>query len=380
MKFFIGNFSHEESGFSLVELIVYLAILGILMTAVVITFTQTMRNTAQQSSIAETKIEAGIGLGLLRSDLEHAGFGLPWQFPAVPLPYSEPGPMADAPNDIPRALISEDASASSFNASDYLVIRATNVIRGVSGQKWGYVGRDINRNITIQSMSGDIFLNADNVIVIRPESSPGMLRQLVMNASNYVTKPTAAGMANYAPIATPNDPDGERFLVYGLNDGGGNISRPFNRTDYYINNGNVPTHCAPNTGVLFKATVNQGDNNFNIMPIVDCVADFQIVYYLDNNGDGGWDLRVNANGLNGLSAAEIRDQVKAVRYFILSHEGGLDRTYTYPNPTINVGEVAADGVTLVAGRLFDINATIGGNWANYRWKIESMAITPKNLK
>lgn len=384
--------NQNQAGFSLIELVIYLAILGILMAAVLTSFTQTMRNSTNQANVAETKIETGIGLELLRTDLENAGFGLPWQFPAVPAPYFEPAPMADVPN-VPKALISQDTSLLSLNTSDYLVIRATNVIRGITGQEWGYVGRDAARAVTVDPMSTDGFARNDWVIVIRPESSPGVYRQLVMNGATYVTQitPSATGITltdqSFAPIATPNDPDGERFLVYGLNNNdptvATNVRRPFNRTDYYINNvnnANRPTHCAPNTGVLVKATLNQADDQFTIMPIVDCVADFQIVYYLDTNDDGGWDQRGNANALNTLAADQIRDRVKAVRYYILTHEGGPDRSFSYSNANINVGEVAADGVTLLAGRLFDLNATIGGNWANYRWKVESMAVSSKNIK
>jgi len=377
------SFYRDQSGFSLIELIVYMGILGILMTLVVMSFTKTMQRSAQQTNIAETKIETNVGLEILRADLEHAGFGLPWlwQTPAV-LNYNEPAPMANIPN-IPRGIISEDASASSVNNSDYLVIRATNVIRGISGQKCGYVGRDKNHNISVQSTCEDDFANNDRVIVIRPEIGSGEYRQLVMDGATYITKITNAGTslenAAFAPNDSPSDPDGEKFLVYGLNEDA-NIRRPFNRTDYYISNANVPAHCASNTGVLVKATANQADDNFTIMPIVDCVADFQVVYYRDTNGDGGWDTRENASGLNGLTAEQIRNQLKAIRFYILTHEGGLDRSFTYANATINVGEVNADGTTLEAGRAFDLSATIGGNWANYRWKTESMAITPKNLK
>ncbi len=393
MKQLTKTFPRNQSGFSLIELLVYLTILGILMTLVVMSFTQTMQRSAQQSGIAETKIETVAGVELLRADLEHAGFGLYWQIPAVsPLPYAEPAPLAGVAAQPPRAFSSADTSASSLNTSDYLVIRATNVTRGVSGQKWGDMGRNAAHAHVGQSMGADNFAVNDRVIVLRPEISTGEYRQLVMNGATYITSIASFSSASkaitlateaFAPEATPNDPDGQRFLVYGLNDDA-NISRPFNRTDYYINNANVPTHCAPNTGVLVKATANQADNTFTIMPIVDCVADFQIVYYLDTNGDGGWDQRANANGLDGLSAAQIRDQVKSVRVYILTHEGGLDRSYTYATvpTTINVGEVQADGATLEAnaGRAFTLSATIGGNWANYRWKVISLAVTPKNLQ
>jgi hypothetical protein len=235
-------------------------------------------------------------------------------------------------------------------------------------------------------MGATAFVNNDRVIVINPERSPGVLRQLVTDGvGNYSTwttaAPTALNNANFAPIPTPNDPNGERFMVYGITTPPNNVRRPFNRTDYFINNANVPTHCAPGTGVLFKATANHANDNLGVpVPIVDCVADAQIVYYLDTNGDGGWNQRVNADGLNGLTAQQIRQQVKAIRYYILIHEGGIDRNYIYPNANINVGEMNPAGTALLAGRPFNISAVAGANWANYRWKIESIAVTPKNLQ
>lgn len=378
MKQLKSSFSRNDSGFTLIELLIYLVIVGILMAMVLSSFTQTIQRTGQQSGIAETKIETGIGLDLLRVDLEHAGFGLPWEFQTNPT-YTEPGPMNDASN-VPKAIISQDASATGINnGADRLVIRSTNAIVGITGQKWGYVGRLADHTVDIQSMSTDTFVNTEGVIVIQPEISPGQYRRLVMNGTTYITKPTVADLANFAPPATPNDPNGVRYLVYGLNLND-TISRPFNRTDYFILTTNVPSHCAPGTGVLEKATLNQVGTGFTSFPIVDCVADFQIVYHLDTDEDGGSDTEVDADGLDGLTAEQIRDRVKEIRCYILTHEGGLDRSYTYPNDTINVGEIDTDGTTLLFGRNFDLSEDIAGNWANYRWKVVSMTVAPKNLK
>lgn len=378
----------KESGFSLVELMIYLALLGILMAMMFSTFIPATQTSSRQWRIGETKIETGVGLDLLRGDLEHAGFGLPWRFPTgvTPSPYLEPvapAAMNDFPN-VPRAVISEDTSASSMNGSDYLAIKALNAALGDSCQKWGWLGRDAAHLPSIQSLSVDTFINTDRVIVIRSQISSGENRQLVLDGTNYFARPTPADLTPFAPPETANDPDGERYLVYGID----NIDprRPFNRTDYYVNNAGIAAHCAPGTGTLVKATLNQADDNFSILPIVDCVADFQLVYYLDTDGDGGWDTRANASGLNGLTAQQLREQVKSIRCYILTHEGGVDRNYMHPLdqvtglPTINVGEVAANGVTLLAGRTFALNATIGPTWANYRWKVYSLAVTPKNLQ
>lgn len=402
----------EESGFSLVELIIYMALLGILMTMVFSTFTPVMRTSSRQWRMAETKIETGLGLDFLRSDLEHAGFGLPWEFPVgvVLSNYSEnvdpPAPatgamiaalaaMRDTPN-VPRALISEDGSILSLNGSDYLAIKALNVAPDVASQKWGLLGRNALHAASVQSLSTETFVATDNVIVIRPDLGTGESRQLVLNGTNYFAPPTPAGLTPFAPPETPNDPSGERYLVYGLVNTINPIM-PFNRTDYFINAVGVSAHCAPGTGTLVKATLNQADGIFSTFPIVDCVADFQVVYYLDTDGDGGWDTRANASGLTGLTAQQIRSQVKAIRCYVLTHEGGVDQTYTLTNPNKNVGEIdplvvnalptqdpdsTAPGV-LLAGRAFNVSTMlpgIGATWVNYRWKVNSLAVTPRNLQ
>lgn len=385
----------KESGFSLIELMIYMALLGILMTMVFSSFRPVMQTSSRQWRMAETKIEMGLGLDLLRSDLEHAGFGLPWEFPVgvTPNPYLEPAPptapvaMNDFPN-VPRAVISEDDSAFSMNGSDYLTIKALNVVRGTTSQKWGWLGRDVFHAVSLQSLSDDAFINADRVIIVRPDAGTGKSRQLVMDGTNYFARPTIADLEPFSPPETAHDPDGERYLVYGIVGDPNDPRRPYNRTDYYINNANTPAQCAPGTGTLSKATLNHANDNFSILPIVDCVADFQVVYYLDTDGDGGWDTRVNASGLNGLTAAQIRSQVKSIRCYVLTHEGGVDRTYTHPTANVNVGEVAADGVPVLAvdgtpaGRTFDVSTLpgIGATWANYRWKVNSLAVTPRNLQ
>jgi type II secretory pathway pseudopilin PulG len=232
-----------ESGFSLVELILYMALLGIMMAMVFSSFIPVMQTSSQQWRVGETKIETGVGLELLRADLEHAGFGLPWMFPAgvVPDPYFEPvAPVAPATtNDaltkaVPRALSSEDATAIGLNnGSDYLAIKALNVARGVTGQKWGWLGRDAAHLASPQSLGVDPFDVANDwVIVIRTEVSPGENRQLVLDGAglnNFYAKPTSIALDAFAPPATANDPDGERYILYGLVDNNPVVAprRPF---------------------------------------------------------------------------------------------------------------------------------------------------------
>lgn len=379
----------NSNGFSLIELMVSIVILLVLMGLVFYSFIPVMNINTNQVKTAETRMETGSGLDLLRSDLEHAGFGLPWSFPSggTPAPYIEPAPLDDDnPVAPPRAIISQEGTG--MNGADYLVIKGMSVARNATSQKWGLVGRDASHNVAVQSMGSEVFNGTDRVVVLRPSADTSENRQLILNGvlNNYFARPTALPLDSFAPPGTPNDPNGERYLLYGLD--GSDPRRPFNRTDYYINapppapNGlALPGHCAPGTGTFVKATLNQNNDNFTVMPVVDCVADFQVVYYLDTNGDGAWDTRDDANGLNGLSAEQIRNQVKFVRCYILSHEGGMDGKYTHLNANILVGELLADGSGLVdasTGSNYDLTAH-GANWANYRWKVYAIVVTPKNL-
>ena len=406
----------SRSGFSLVELLVYMAILGVLMAMVLMSFTKTLQQSAQQSDIAETQIATGVGLGLLRSDLERAGFGLPWACDSAELNYVEPAPLGNAPHALGciRALDSADAFADAFplhinNGADYLVIRATNVIQpnDRSGQKLGLLGNDNNSAPQIWQLTNNPLLRNDNtsnrqiwqlanlnnlltdlddflrgndwVIALHPGGglSSRDHRELVMDAGGRFAFPaTVVDLAPITPDPSVIDPNGEKLLLYGIINRASSATpprRPFNRTDYYISGPNdpniqVPRHCADRTGVLMKSILRQDNDQFTVQPVIDCVADFQVVYILNGIPPA------NASQLAGLNPEEIRSQVREIRCYILLHEGREDRSYTHPNQNIAVGPTNAAG-NLLAGRNFNL-ATIGPDWRSYRWKVVNVTVSP----
>ncbi|MGQ9745072.1 MAG: PilW family protein [Dissulfurimicrobium sp.] len=364
----------SQSAFSLIELMVYMVILGIIMAVITNTFVKLIGHTVQQSGIAETKLESSMGIDILRNDIGHAGYGLPWSFQNA-INYNEAVGAAaaynDAPSGIPRAIVSGDNTG--LNNSDYLAIKSIVAAWSNTAQRWTYIMRDSN-NLTLHAWGTDDLADGDRVIVIRPDAGNGTYRQLIMNGSVFWTNFSA----NAFPSAFSPQNAGE-YIIYGV-DPDTNLRMPFNRADYFINNANVPSHCAPNTGVLEKATINQVDGQQTFLPLMDCVADFQVIYRLDTNKDGAVDAETNAGGLNGLTAQQIRDQLKEVRVYILSHEGNLDMSYNYPNQTVNVGEdINNDGV-LDFGHVFDLDNIIGGNSRHYRWKVYSLSVKMENLK
>jgi hypothetical protein len=132
----------------------------------------------------------------------------------------------------------------------------------------------------------------------------------------------------------------------------------------------MPQACARNTGILYKATINQGDGDLNRHPLIDCVADMQVIFRLDTNNDGTIDSTVE--DISGLTAQQIREQLKEVRVYILSHEGQRDSAFKYSNGTVTVGEFGL-------GRTFNLSSIIGPGWENYRWKVSVLVVKPRNL-
>lgn len=396
----------REEGFTLVELMITTVIFVFVIAAASGVFTGLLTQFKQQSKIAETNIEGIVGLEILRQDVEQAGYGLPWNVMGVAdwasLPnYNEAISSASSPNPAdfndgnpasalptpaniqraPRAILS--GNDIGLNASDYLVIKSVIVARNFSAGKWQPLHTGSSSNMktwwsqvneyVCRNDRGDHFPEV-RVIVISPGESTANSMSLVVSGGTYFT-----GVDDYANLAgfqPPADDSGNR-IMYGV-DPDTNLRMPFNRADYYIRTPatNMPQRCAPNTGILYKATLNQADGTFTELPLLDCVADMQVAFRLDTNNDG---TITPTNDISTLTAQQIREQVKEVRIYILSHEGQKDRNYIYPNSTITIpaSPDPANGL----GSTFNLSTSIGNpEYKYYRWKLYTIIATPNNLR
>jgi len=371
-------------GFSLVELIV---VMGIFLTVMLITsssFKYIANSTTQQTKAAETQISGVVGLEILRADLEQAGFGLPWTYSAaIPDPvYKEAldPTYNDSGSSPPRAVVSGNNKAfGSYTGSKYIVIKSTVAATNATAKKWTSVSySDGSRtlkswNDTRRDLAGDDRVTVvKNNLVTTPPS-----RQLMVSGGSFFTT-----FATYTALTIPHL-DGDTFQIYGIDpDDTTPLGMPFNRADYYLNIPtktstvrDMPEFCAPNTGVLYKATINHADGKKNTMPLLDCVADLQIVYGLDTSASGNVNFYTTAAPA---TAAEQRAQIKELRVYILTQEGKKDFTFSYPSQTVDVGESFDGGVSLT-GRRFDLKAVIGDDYKSYRWKVYTIVVRPKNL-
>lgn len=401
----------REDGFSLVELMITMIVFVFFIAAASQVFTGLLTQFKQQSKMAETNIEGMVGLEMLRQDIEGAGYGLPWNgLIAYNETSANPFSLDDAPSGIPKAILSKNSATFSspndiFDGSDYLVIKAVNVGRNDACNKWTILSSALPSPYVKTWTPATENLNYASanpyVIVLRPGTTDADARTLVVNGSAFST--TYSGVSSTPWRSTDLS---ETRLVYGV-DPDTDLRMPFNRADYFIrkyrSDGTdiTPGRCAPNTGVLEKATVNNstgsGGGAFNYLPLLDCVADMQVIFGLDtnNNGiigtytDGDTDVTWPSGTPDETAthatvtasfadAATLRQRLKEVRVYILVHEGQKDTNYTYPNSTILVGD-SAIGASL--GNTFNLSSKIGDpEYKYYRWKLYTIVVTPHNLE
>jgi hypothetical protein len=332
-----------------------------------------LRQAKQQGKIAETNIEGIIGLEQIRQDIDSAGYGLPWVTPSG-LTYTEAtenGPKLynDAPasgptgtNNNPRAILSGNG-AGIYGFDDILVLKAASLARNDTCKKWTYL--QYGNIHQTWNVSTEDLANTDHVIVLSPGATESTRRTLVVDKTATTTwQTTFNNTANFAPDFS------ETRFIYGISPDN-TLSMPFNRTDYYISTASsyVPSRCAPNTGVLVKATIshNNGQRS-DSLPLLDCVADMQVVFRLDTNSDGLIDN--TSEDITGLNAQQIRGQVKEVYIYILAHEGQKDREYVHQATDIYVGDTAIGG-----GHTYNIGTNV-----HYRWKRYTLSVRPHNLR
>jgi prepilin-type N-terminal cleavage/methylation domain-containing protein len=375
-----------NAGYTLVELLVVMMIFAVVTTLISVSFNKIVTSSGQLIKSTETEIGGLIGLELLRIDLGFAGFGLPSQLPdgftydeakshlVNDNPDSDAQSFNDAPSSSPRPFVVRNNKG--VNGSDYLVLKGSALGLTKTARAWSY----LNYGGTGTPASSGL-VAGDRVIVVNSVVRGGaQVRDLVRNGSSFVVNYDS--QEKLPAEFTPQNRE-DRYLVYGLapkaTDSEDKITFPFNRADYYVGPPSDPARfskiCAPKTGLLYRGMVTQ-KGDFTSFPILDCVADMQVVFLLDSKGTGDMDTKLEE--LGALSADEIREQLKEVRVYILAQQGKKDPSYSYPEKEILVGEERYRSY-LSAWDSQKLAATFGPDWRHYRWKVYTIVVQPKNL-
>lgn len=402
-----GGYAPDERGFSLTELIV---VMGIFLTVMLITsstFKIIANSTSQQSKSLETQIEGVVGLEVLRADLEQAGFGLPWTFQntitatnyvesaldTATKPQSGYWPTGidpisifnDATGGIPRAILSANTNfnSASGEGAKYIVIKSTGAATNNASKKWinvSYAG-----GLKTPSSWGDPardFAASDRVIVIKNNlnTTPVSRQLMVTSGGSFYAQFSTYSTLIKSPL------DGDTYQIYGVSTN--NLKMPFNRADYYISSpASMPKGCAPGTGVLYKSNISHSGGGYDpIVPLLDCVADMQIIYGVGSAGSPVVNLYDNTTDFLTLvnsstdKAGTIRDQLKEIRVYVLAQDGKKDILYNYSSVNLSSRVLVGEKINGIdRGRSFPLGTLIGSDYKNYRWKVYTIVVRPKNL-
>jgi len=371
--------NRRNAAFTLVELMIAMAIVMMVLYAAINFFIVSVRQYKVQTKIAETNVEGILGLELLRQDLESLGYGLPWNMDNTVAYTERTGNGAalndgngTAPSPPPRAVLSINGAGFTVNNSDYLVIKSARVGMSDAAGKWTTLTQTNARRTW--SPNTENLANSDYVIVLALGSTPDNRRSLVTSGTSYTQ---FNNTANFVPVEPYS-----ANIIYGID----NVQpvRPFNRAEYFIaDNAAYPTpqRCAPNTGVLVKAVVahNGTGTTSTLLPLLDCVADMQVVYGLDTNADGVVDNTYSDDISSGMTAAVIRAQLMEVRVHILAQEGQRDDSYEYLDNTVSIGSAGAGRTFNFTSYGFTSSGIDINNFRHYRWKVYNIVVKPKNL-
>ena len=298
-----------------------------------------------------------------------------------------------AGNNLSAVADSTSESGHTYNVlpgTDYLVLKGLTLSRDGAAQKWTYLEKDASGAIphTWNSSAENLKYNDLSLLMHRTISQTKNSLSMVPDTDGSFYRPFST--AAFTSYSTNNN----EYVVYGLKDSG-TPRMPFNRSDYFVakpsQTGTFPAMCAGNTGILYKTTVNQDNGKLTYLPLLDCVADMQIVF--------GWDLTIgntSSTGQDGLidtwtspdpqfrsgsaSQADVEaamadpallsSALKIIKIYVLAQVGRKDPNYTSPSPIL-VGDI---GETSIAR-----NYVLSSDMLNYRWKVYRIVVRPKNL-
>lgn len=423
MKVILRN----NKGFSLIEMVVATAFFVMFMMVLSDAFSRIVGKAKLQTKLADTNIAGIVGLEMLRSDVESAGFGLPWEFEYRPGPYPATASFSySEAADIPGTLLNGATRMYSGNYIDYksvpnafgiinnntigninqvlpgtdvLAVRAMTISTNAAAKRWTYVTSDMSSQEANNSLTAPAKLNAsDQVILIKPLEKDKSVNKMIIyrpDGNAQIAGKSEKWFAKFGLYSSdigkpdkgsPSDPQTDFWLVYGVHEtttSVSNLRMPFNRADYYVRQPaasenaffRLPQRCNPATGVLMKGIITQSTGQYLELPIMECVLDMQVRFTrripgggMDNDVDDLQSLSLGA--MADMSPEEVRQQIKEVRINILTHDGARDPNYNFSSQTIAVGNMADT---------YDFAARGVPNWQNYRWKVYQVVARPTNL-
>ena len=417
------KFKLSCTGFTLIEVLISMSVFIIVLVIAGNAFNTIVSQSTRLSKMEESNIEGIVGLEIMRHDLEQMGFGLPWGWgkpdppavgstvpntlliDAVDIDYKEAVDLKglklnDSPSSVPRAFAAQ-ALLGAFSSA-HIAVKGSALGSSKVSQRWTRIPfHNMTASVPVPSPVSP--LKGDKVIMVTNNFNNANLdHRLIVDPADksifHQNFDTVNMSDNFLPVN-----DQFSYMVYGI-DGETAPRMPFNRADFFIKipagteaEGKLPPFCAPRTGILYKATVSHKDGSYRYIPLLDCVADMQVVLGWDTSDKGSagavnvhsslpdsagelivsdtkYESTIKGYFSDTTAAAEhIRQHLKVVKVYILAQTGKKDPGYRAPEVSIEVGNHLLDG--LYPERKYFLSAS----QQNYRWKLYRIVARPKNL-
>lgn len=365
----------NKKGFTLIEMLIAIAIFSLVMSAVYSALTLQMKHTSREYTVAEADVEVGIAKNIIERDMLMAGYGLAADYgaatsPPFPAPMAPPVKAAQATNGNPDTLTLMGTALGIKN-------------RGAAG--WSFFNPNGSFQVWTSDVRERVFPN-DRVVAMEPNT-----QRLLGLGGNWLFScdPAAGTLTTLAGVSYGTLPPGT--VLYGLCTGSSctaaDITQPFYAVRYYIkdnSNSSDPLNCAgPKTGAdrvnsLLRAESSKTTAPDSGDPILSCVRDFEVVFGIDTDEKPtlsyGYTMDVwdegGATYAAGYDNATLNNRLKQIRAYVLLQSGNKDLDYTSPQK-IWVGDEG-----LGTGR----EVTLTPDQRHYRWRVISMNITPRNIR
>ncbi len=294
-----------SGGFTIVELLVTMTIVSSVMAIAYYAYTRLSSNISSEYASIETAMDKIVGLELLRLDVEHAGFGVAYDESNLPIQWSS------SPNTL---ILRSTLNNSKTMTQGWLMADC------VRGSLWtSCITLDERKDTTNNSI---VFLNYQG--------------NLAFSANSSTLCPINAHFIGYPVDTTISN---------------GCINQVCTQIRYRLSSNQPLSQCALGTSNLLRQ-VGGGSG----VPIINCVADWEVRFGLDTDGDGTFDVDAMPASLPATRQSQ-RSQVKYIAIYLLVQSGRYDPNFNFGN---NI--TLSNGITLS----FPLSCS---KCPNYRWKV-----------
>ena len=307
---------NNSRGYTIVEILVTMVIVSIIIGIAFYSYNKLTVNLRSQSSSTESSMDKLVGLELVRLDIETAGYGI--------------------------AVNETDPPVEWDNASGALVLRST--MNNTKSETFGWVF--LKCQLGLQ-------WNSSSVLALDERGD---------TTNNSLVFLDYRGKLAFSTSTSTTCPHDGHYIGYPIDSSvpSGCTNQTCTKIAYTLSSTQNLNTCAAGTKNLLRK-VGSGNGT----PVLNCVADWELRFGLDTDGDGGVDSVVDGTSIP-TAHDDVRDQLKYISFYALVQNSQFDRNYNYGN------NVTVDGITLS----FPGSCT---KCPNYHWKVINKTIKFMNL-